>query len=77
MGVNIDKAGRHDLAVRVNFFATARVDFTNCGNQAAIDCDICSERCAAAAIDNHASANDQIMHFDSPRYSLWQQHITT
>jgi hypothetical protein len=75
MGVDIDKAGDHDLAGRVNLFAALSGDMPDSGNYAAVNRNVGSKSWVTGAIDHGSAANDQIMHIDSPQASSEDSRI--
>ncbi len=60
MGVDVDEAGRHQPAARVDLFLALGCDLADFGDLAAGDCDIGFIEIAALAIGNVAAADHEV-----------------
>ena len=58
MGMDVDEAGGHQLALRVDLFRATRRYLADFDNFATSDGDVGFVRCGAGAVDNGAIAND-------------------
>jgi hypothetical protein len=63
MGVNINPAGRNDLARSINLFLASRKIGANRCDQPAVNRDIRTIAGLPRSIDDRAATYDQIMHF--------------
>jgi hypothetical protein len=61
MRMDVDKAGRDQMPLRVDFLGGIAGDFAHLGDQAILDGDIAGEAVLAGAIDDGPVANDQII----------------
>ena len=75
MRVHVDPAGRYDLAGRVDLFGALADLAADFGDQTAIDSDVAEEARLAAAVDNRAAANNQIMHGRLPMARLFEGRL--
>ena len=65
--MDVDEAGRHMKAVGVNVATGAATDLTHFGDQATVDGHIAGKGLAAAAVNNLAATNHDVMcHRKSP-----------
>jgi hypothetical protein len=60
MGVDVDEAGRHQPAARVDLFLALGGDLADFGDLAAGDCDIGFIELAAVAIGDGAAADHEV-----------------
>ena len=66
MGMDVDKTWRDDFTRSIDLFAARGADLTHSGNDAAIHRNVGDKARRARAIHHGSTANDQIMHIDSP-----------
>src|SRR5262249_55394298 len=62
--VHVNDAGRDDEAVGVECFARGTVDLADLGHKAIGDRDVGRARRCAGAVDDRATADDEIVHCD-------------
>ena len=67
VGMDIDEAGRHQRAGRVDLAPARPGPAAGLGDAPAIDRDIAGEGLASRAVDDRAAANDQIVHGGFPQ----------
>src|SRR4051812_49306765 len=60
MGVDVDEAGGHQLPLGIDLLGAVPGDLADCGNPAVLEPDIRLDRLAAGAIDDGATADDEI-----------------
>jgi hypothetical protein len=60
MGVNVDKAGRHDLSARVDLLDALAGNLADGGDLAAGDRHVAFERCGARAVHDCPAADNQV-----------------
>ena len=71
MGMDVDEARRHMQAVGVDFAPGAAADLADFGDQATVDGHVAGKGLAAAAVNNLAATNHDVMcHRKSPLQSL-------
>jgi hypothetical protein len=66
MGMDVDKTWRDDFTRSIDLFAARSSDLAHSGNDAAIHRNVGDKARRARAIHHGSTANDQIMHIDSP-----------
>jgi hypothetical protein len=61
MGVNVDKAGRHDLSARIDLLDAFAGNLADCGNVTAGDCHVAFERFGSRTVHDCPAADNQVM----------------
>jgi len=61
MGMDINKSGRDNEAVRINFPNAGPFDFSHCGDMAVLDGNVPGKRGRPSAVDNHSVTDDEII----------------
>src|SRR5581483_6066509 len=75
MGVDVDKAGRDQLAPGVDLFPALACDLADLADAAVLDGDIAFTEIAAASVGDGAAADHEVMsHGVSSRLSSWRYH---